>query len=172
MCISGKIVNKVQTENWTQSENMSTFESIKNVRLCKEIQKVKREPGSLTYLSVWRLYYYMLRPIYIQLWRVFNVPSCFHLCIQRSNGRLLEHPALPMPSEGVVQAWKMLHATGMRSHDSTGPEPTLYPLGQTRQLMKGKRKNGIWSCRLRAYALSTRPNPRQFMKGLYLPYRY
>jgi hypothetical protein len=39
---------------------------------------------------------------------------------------------------------KFLHATGMRSHDSTGQEPTLYPLGQTRQLGKAKQKSAVY----------------------------
>jgi hypothetical protein len=105
-------------------------------------KKRKKElPGSLTYLSVWRLYYYMLRPIYIQLWRVFNVPSCFHLshrCPLSS-----QWLSTVFSARRVFWTRKILRATGMRSHDSTGPEPTLYPLGQTRQLMKGKRKNDI-----------------------------
>jgi hypothetical protein len=64
-----------------------------------------------------------------------------------------------MPSEGVLQVTgfppfsqqggcfeleKSAAAPGMRSHDSTGQEPTLYPLGQPRQSMKGKRKSALY----------------------------
>jgi hypothetical protein len=53
------------------------------------------------------------------------------------------HGFLVSSKEGALDS-KIRRATGMRSHDSTGQELPLYPLGQTRQLMKGKRKSPVY----------------------------
>jgi hypothetical protein len=75
------------------------------------------------------------------------VPSCYYLSKQKREANPY-HPTVKSLEFGISLLRradeKFLHATGMRSHDSTGPEPTLYPLGQTRQLVKAKPKSAVY----------------------------
>jgi hypothetical protein len=68
-----------------------------------------------------------------------------HVIIYTSKQKRQTNPYHPTPKSLEFRAdEKFLHATGMRSHDSTGPEPMLYPLGQTRQLGKAAKKSAVY----------------------------